>query len=691
VFGVDLNLQKSSLLALQLHTLMDPVSDMEPVYQQLPDLRQVPLVTKGTVVVGVPIGTKDFVDDAIRKVLSDCAQEFQKLTRFPFANCFILLLRYCCNQKLMYLMRNVSPTIMLQHAHHFDNMIQSLFAQYFHINLTSNSVLEDIVPGSRLDAAQIIQLANFQIRDAEERGGFGLKSMASITIPAFTAATFCHIFSTIPLLLQDQPILTRNASSDLFTSPILAAHTQMVAMGALTLDLSHPRQPDSALPQPLALPEVNILFDPSTQAKNFLLSKPLRQLARQDTITQWAQLHSPILQHVQKVIQADDSLRARLSHLSQCEIKGPHKRFDIPPDKVLRFRPTAFIGNMHSMVSLEFSSVQLGQLFQLLLGLEFPPPNTSNGLCFCGRANDTSGYHRLNCSQNAGKTWVHGHNLVVSALGFESRRLGLSVVDIDAAMRKLCTHPNSLARGDILVRSNDLEIKDCAAGHGYARKQFVIDVKTVALVDGNGDWGERWNSRTGQHDNPGMLAAEQTKYRKHELAYSHTGYSFVAFICSCFGALGPSAIRYLSVLAMLELRQYEALRNQQGLDPLDESERAQYRARCFKSSSARIAAAMAKATVMRLAGTPSLPAVAPVPRQHRAHNQRGAADFADLRRAPQQAPQGPSQAPRVPSSSSSPLPPPTPPHSRAPPFPPPLDLRVPPPDDIPSSDRLPSF
>jgi hypothetical protein len=55
---------------------------------------------------------------------------------------------------------------------------------------------------------------------------------------------------------------------------------------------------------------------------------------------------------------------------------------------------------------------------------------------------------------------------VVSALGFENRLLGLSVVDIDAAMRKLCTHPYSLARGDILVRSNDLEIKDCAAGHG---------------------------------------------------------------------------------------------------------------------------------------------------------------------------------------------------------------------------------
>jgi hypothetical protein len=40
--------------------------------------------------------------------------------------------------------------------------------------------------------------------------------------------------------------------------------------------------------------------------------------------------------------------------------------------------------------------------------------------------------------------------------------------------------PFSLARGDVLVLSTDLEIKVCAAGHGYAREQFVIDVKTVA-------------------------------------------------------------------------------------------------------------------------------------------------------------------------------------------------------------------
>ena len=58
----------------------------------------------------------------------------------------------------------------------------------------------------------------------------------------------------------------------------------------------------------------------------------------------------------------------------------------------------------------------------------------------------------------------------------------------------------------------------------------MIDVKTVAILDSSDKWGERWNAQTGQYDKSGMSAAEQEEYRKHELAYSHTRYSFVAFV-----------------------------------------------------------------------------------------------------------------------------------------------------------------
>jgi hypothetical protein len=56
------------------------------------------------------------------------------------------------------------------------------------------------------------------------------------------------------------------------------------------------------------------------------------------------------------------------------------------------------------------------------------------------------------------------------------------------------------------------------------------------------------------------------------------------------------------------------------MDPLDDSECAQYRANCFRSCSALIATVMPKATIMLLTGAPSLPIIAPVSRQNLANN-----------------------------------------------------------------------
>jgi hypothetical protein len=111
----------------------------------------------------------------------------------------------------MYLMNNVSPTIILQHAHHFFNMIQSLFAQYFQINLTSASVLEDIVPGSLLDASQIIHLAHFQIRDAEDRGGFQwrlLQSLCLLQLPFAIYSAQSLFFCLVNLFWRETTALT---------------------------------------------------------------------------------------------------------------------------------------------------------------------------------------------------------------------------------------------------------------------------------------------------------------------------------------------------------------------------------------------------------------------------------------------------------------------------------------------------
>ncbi len=73
-----------------------------------------------------------------------------KNSSIAFANCFRLLLSYCCNQILMYPLHNVSLHIVLQYVTKFDSMIKQMIAKYFNLNHTSDIVLENIVPGSRL-------------------------------------------------------------------------------------------------------------------------------------------------------------------------------------------------------------------------------------------------------------------------------------------------------------------------------------------------------------------------------------------------------------------------------------------------------------------------------------------------------------------------------------------------------------
>ena len=98
------------------------------------------------------------------------------------------------------------------------------------------------------------------------------------------------------------------------------------------------------------------------------------------------------------------------------------------------------------------------------------------------------------------------------------------------------------------------------------------------------------------------------------------------------------AARFLYVLAFLELRQNDDMRNKAGLPPLPPTDRSQFRAQCFRESSTRISAALAKATVMRITGTPSLPAPTFLSHINLARNCPGPADAlprrAPLRRGP---------------------------------------------------------
>ena len=73
---LDINLTKSSPIALQMNTIDSPDYDLTPLYQECPDLRSLPVKTKRFMCVGMPIGHLDFLDAYLQQVIAELSTEF---------------------------------------------------------------------------------------------------------------------------------------------------------------------------------------------------------------------------------------------------------------------------------------------------------------------------------------------------------------------------------------------------------------------------------------------------------------------------------------------------------------------------------------------------------------------------------------------------------------------------------------
>ena len=92
-------------------------------------------------------------------------------------------------------------------------------------------------------------------------------------------------------------------------------------------------------------------------------------------------------------------------------------------------------------------------------------------------------------------------------------------------------------------------------------------MKVCAVVTGDGDWKARWNADKTVLENHTLTQAEDEKFRKHETNYAAVGLAFFPFVLGCFGGIGSQAARFLCTLAILKLRQRDALRERAGYLP----------------------------------------------------------------------------------------------------------------------------
>ena len=178
--------------------------------------------------------------------------------------------------------------------------------------------------------------------------------------------------------------------------------------------------------------------------------------------------------------------------------------------------------------------------------------------------------------------------------------MNIQVVDNDHEMCQQYAHLLTQKRGDLANLSSSSYLIFYQISH-QPRSEAVADVIMVSLVNSMGTWTQARSRTKDKIENPGLVMQEQIKNQKHADFYAPIGFAFFAFVVSCFGSFGPTAVRCLFPLADLELRQHDSQLARQCLPPmLDPSARSQFRAICYRQISARIGQAVAKATVMRL-------------------------------------------------------------------------------------------
>ena len=151
--------------------------------------------TRGFLCVGTPVGHPCFIEDFMKKRLEELKSEFQKLLPYPHPHDFLLLVRYCCNQKIMHLLRHLPGPQILDFAKQFDSIIEKLLDSFFDLHLLPDSPLDlSIIPSNlpSLTVEHMTQPARFLLRVLSADGCLDLLSMSEVAIPAFYAAHIRH-------------------------------------------------------------------------------------------------------------------------------------------------------------------------------------------------------------------------------------------------------------------------------------------------------------------------------------------------------------------------------------------------------------------------------------------------------------------------------------------------------------------
>ena len=129
-------------------------------------------------------------------------------------------------------------------------------------------------------------------------------------------------------------------------------------------------------------------------------------------------------------------------------------------------------------------------------------------------------------------------------------------VSVTIMMILTCATLTIQKRGDIAVILTPASPNVYDPVSRLYHNDIIIDVKLVSMVSGLDT----------VLNPPALIQNEASKVTKHGPFYAPLGFSFLPSAASCFGGLGPAAIRFLYALADYELAQHDDWLAQQGLE-----------------------------------------------------------------------------------------------------------------------------
>jgi hypothetical protein len=603
--NVTVNIQKSAICPFQLHDQHDH-GMLDPLLDKYPTLKPVPICTEGLIYLGAPIGYPNFISKFLDDKIGLLRAQASKVLQLRNAYATMRIIKFSLNQRIMYLLRTVQQEFTRPFAHQFDCSMLHLMGQFLDYHAVLDKTISGLVPSasqapSPMPTELRILLAQHQLRQPPPRGGIGLQSMAEAAGPAFYAATMDFILrAKAAAELQIRPFPLPSVLHDhvlhLSTS-MKVASSALESRGAVVVTEPPPEKDQ------FCIPSLHTVF--SKEISDTLHPVCLK-LTIQHRLIQAFSDRSPDVTLVEAVLKANPNDLARVSHLQQVLIQGSDPRLAVEPSKPIKYIPMAFLTSQHSSMISKF---QLGLYAKMCLGIDVKPPNYDN--CPCGAQFGTNLGHPLGCNKWAGKSWHAAHNGVVTAVKEIAVRAGLRATDNNSTLRSTYRHLTSGKVADAFIDGGGhLSVTDALPTSGLQHPKFMVDVTVYSPIATNGTWDGHSNAE-GTWTSTALLAREAHKFGKHEGNYAALDLGFLALAVSTFGLLGPTFIRFLSLLAAAKVTSFVEYRSHQHLRQLSEDELPRLKAQYLSAMFAHVGDATAKGTIMRFLGTPQPPLVPP--------------------------------------------------------------------------------